>query len=52
MAKRILRKAYQKELAMEMRGNKKRKERTTTGEEFLKLISDSAARNTPRGDDV
>lgn len=45
MSKRTLRKAYQKELALELRG-KKRKTKRATEDELLQLVADSAARGT------
>lgn len=45
MSKKTLRKAYQKELALELRG-KKRKSKTQDTEELLQLVADTAARNS------
>ncbi|ADP02539.1 hypothetical protein GECvBMG_gp156 [Salmonella phage GEC_vB_MG] len=43
MSKKTLRKAYQKELALELRG-KKRKNKRTTEDELMQLVADAAAR--------
>lgn len=45
MSNKKLRKAYQKELALELRG-KKRKSKQNENEELLQLVADNAARNS------
>lgn len=45
MSKKTLRKAYQKELALELRG-KKRKDKRATEEELLQLMNDASARKS------
>lgn len=45
MSKKTLRKAYQKELALELRG-KKRKDKRANEEEIMQLVADNAARNS------
>ena len=45
MTKKTLRKAYQKELALELRG-KKRKNKRAEDEELFQLVADTAARNS------
>lgn len=44
MSKKTLRKAYQKELALELRG-KKRKDKRASTEDLMQLVADAAARN-------
>ncbi len=43
MAKKTLRKAYNKELALELRG-KKRKSKRASEDELMQLVADAAAR--------
>lgn len=45
MSKKTLRKAYQKELALELRG-KKRKDKRASEEELLQLVNDASARKS------
>lgn len=47
MSRHTLRKAYQKELALELRGKKRKNKRADT-EELLAMVADTAARNTQR----
>lgn len=44
MSKKTLRKAYTKELALELRG-KKAKNKRSSEEELMQLVADAAARN-------
>lgn len=45
MSKKTLRKAYQKELALELRsGGKKRKEKRTSEDDLMMMVADANAR--------
>lgn len=46
MSKKTLRKAYAKELALELRGNKKTKNKRASEEELMQLVADASARNS------